>query len=169
MENPNYTGPPKDLQDLTFFNIRLPIERLPTGFFLQDRKNTTISIFIGPPLFLPAEDRGLVDFPMSVFIPSQLMCWPTWFWLRLSSIHSSPSKPAGTSESLFCERSMQSNCFKPQSCVGNVFRALLANVMSRKTRSWLKDAGSDAKRLLFKMRLSNFFSFPMSSGRWPGT
>ena len=48
-----------------FFNIRVPIEGLPTGFFLRDRRTGTRMFFIGPPLFSPVEDRGPVDFPMS--------------------------------------------------------------------------------------------------------
>ena len=66
MENPSFTGPPKFLQDLIFFNIRILIEGLPTGIFLTDRRTGTIRVFIGPPLFSPVEDRGPVDFPMSV-------------------------------------------------------------------------------------------------------
>ena len=65
MENPSFTGPPKLLQDLIFFHIRIPIEGLPTGFFLPDSRTGTIRVFIGPPLFSPVEDRGPVDFPMS--------------------------------------------------------------------------------------------------------
>ena len=42
MENPSFTGPPKLLQDLIFFNIRIPIEGLPTGIFLPDRRTSTI-------------------------------------------------------------------------------------------------------------------------------
>ena len=66
MENPSFTGPPKFLQDLIFFNIRILIEGLPTGIFLTDRRTGTIRVFFGPPLFSPVEDRGPVDFPMSV-------------------------------------------------------------------------------------------------------
>ena len=35
MENPSFTGPPKFLQDLIFFNIKIPIEGLPTGIFFN--------------------------------------------------------------------------------------------------------------------------------------
>ena len=48
-----------------FSTFRVPIEGLPTGYFLPDRTSTT-TVFIGPPLFSPLEDRGPVDFPMSV-------------------------------------------------------------------------------------------------------
>ena len=65
MENASFTGPPKLLQDLIFFNIRVPIEGLPKGFFLPDRRTSTITVSIGPPLFSPVKDRGPVDFPMS--------------------------------------------------------------------------------------------------------
>ena len=44
MKNPSFTGPPKFLQDLIFFNIRIPRERLPTGIFfigLEDRHDST--------------------------------------------------------------------------------------------------------------------------------
>ena len=41
MENPSFTGPPKFLQDLIFFNIRIRIEGLPTGIFLPDRRTGT--------------------------------------------------------------------------------------------------------------------------------
>ena len=50
-----------------FFNIIVPIEGLTTGIFLPNRRTGTIIIFIGPPLFSPGEDRGLVNFPMSDF------------------------------------------------------------------------------------------------------
>ena len=49
-----------------FFNIRAPIEGIPTGIFLPDRRTSTIRVFMGPPLFSLVEDRGPVDFPMSV-------------------------------------------------------------------------------------------------------
>ena len=67
MENPNVTGLPKLLHDLIFFNIRIATEGLHTGFLL-DRRTGTIRVFISPPLFSPVKDRGLMDFPMSVFL-----------------------------------------------------------------------------------------------------
>ena len=68
MENLSFTGPPKLLQDLIFFYIRIPIEGLPTGNFLPDRRTGAMRVFISPPLFSPVEDRGPVDFPMSAVI-----------------------------------------------------------------------------------------------------
>ena len=68
MENPSFTGPPKFLQDLSFFNIRILIEWLPTAFFFTGQEDQHNKGFIGPPLFSPVEDRGPVDFPMSVFM-----------------------------------------------------------------------------------------------------
>ena len=52
-----------------FFNIRVPIEGLPTEFFLPDRRTVTTMVCMGPPLFSPVEDRGQVDFPMSERCP----------------------------------------------------------------------------------------------------
>ena len=49
-----------------FFNIRTSVEGLTTTIFLPDRRTGTIMVFIGPPLFSLVEDRGPVDFPMSV-------------------------------------------------------------------------------------------------------
>ena len=70
MENPSFTGPPKCLQDLIFFNIRIPIEWLPTGIFFtgkEDRHNKgfhrSSTVFTG---------RGPVDFRMSVFPLSEI-------------------------------------------------------------------------------------------------
>ena len=48
------------------------MEGLPTRFFLPDRRTSTIKVFIGPPLFSPVEDRGPVDFPMSVWVRGPL-------------------------------------------------------------------------------------------------
>ena len=39
MENPSFTGPPKLLQDLIFFNIRIPIEGLPTGIYFTGQED----------------------------------------------------------------------------------------------------------------------------------
>ena len=36
---PSFTGPPKLLQDLNFFNIRVPIEGLPTGIFITGQED----------------------------------------------------------------------------------------------------------------------------------
>ena len=49
-----------------FSKIRVPIEGLPTRFFLPDRRTGTAMVFNSPPLFSPVEDRGPVNFPMSV-------------------------------------------------------------------------------------------------------
>ena len=63
MENPSFTGASKVLQDLIcLFFVRGASYR---NFFLLDRRTATISVFIGPPLFLPVEDQEMVDFPMS--------------------------------------------------------------------------------------------------------
>ena len=48
-----------------FSKIRVPIEGLPTRFFLPDRRTGTAMVFNSPPLFSPVEDRGPVNFPMS--------------------------------------------------------------------------------------------------------
>ena len=64
-ENPRFIGARNLLGLLIFFNITVLIEGLHTGFFLTDRRTCTIRVFIGPPLFLPVEDPGPVDFPMS--------------------------------------------------------------------------------------------------------
>ena len=46
-------------------------------FFVPDRRTSTIRVFIGPPLFSPVEDRGPVDFPMSVVtrVINVSACW----------------------------------------------------------------------------------------------
>ena len=68
MENPSFTGLPKLLQDLPvilFFQHKSPHRGAPYRNFLPDMRTGTTRVFMGPPLFLLVEDRGLVDFPMS--------------------------------------------------------------------------------------------------------
>ena len=50
-----------------FFNIRVPVEGLPTGFFLPDSRTSTTMVFIGPPLFSPTEDRWISRCLMKFF------------------------------------------------------------------------------------------------------
>ena len=62
MENPSFTGPPKLYRTLYyFFNITVPIEGLPTGFFYQ----TGAPAQQGFSWVLYFTGRGPVDFPMS--------------------------------------------------------------------------------------------------------
>ena len=60
--NPSFTGPPKPLQGLIFFNIKIP------GRGASYRRTSTIRVFIGLPLFAPVGDQGPVDFPISVAV-----------------------------------------------------------------------------------------------------
>ena len=62
-----------------FSKIKVPIEGLPTRFFLPDRRTGTAMVFNSPPLFSPVEDRGPVNFPMSATV-----------YLRLWIIHTMP-------------------------------------------------------------------------------
>ena len=50
-----------------FFNIRFYMEGFHTRILLPDSRSVTIRVFIGPPLFSLVDDRGPVDFAMSIF------------------------------------------------------------------------------------------------------
>ena len=52
---------------------------------LLDKRTSTIMVFIGPPLFLPVEDRGLVDFQKLFFFNEFLTCLAD-YWITIGRI-----------------------------------------------------------------------------------
>ena len=65
MENPSFTGPPKFLQDIIFFNIRIPIEGLPTGIFLTRQEDQHDKGFHRSSAVFTSRGLGPADFEMS--------------------------------------------------------------------------------------------------------